>query len=174
MREDAASLVKRFEDTFFESIYTMRGWTWNYTHKHPSVVGKWINDLVYERIAPVVLSELRKKNPITDTGHRKHKHHQFLTEEIGIPKLLNHIASLEALSRASNYNWDRFMDMVDIAFPKQHQQLKIYFDDIYDETKKDKYDTIVKDNNDIEINKPSTFNKSLKQALDFNPNKDKK
>lgn len=44
-------------------IYKMRGWTWDYTHKHPSVVGKWINDLIYERLAPLVLSELRRKIP---------------------------------------------------------------------------------------------------------------
>mgnify|MGYP006896728352 CR=1 FL=1 len=46
-----------------------------------------------------------------------------LTEEVGIPKLLSHISSLEALGRASNYNWDRFIDMVDLAFPKQNQQI---------------------------------------------------
>lgn len=134
MRKEAAALVKRFEDSFFEMIYKMRGWTWDYTHKHPSVVGKWINDLIYERLAPLVLSELRRKNPkIEDShnGHRKYKHHQFLTEEVGIPKLLSHISSLEALGRASNYNWDRFIDMVDLAFPKQNQQIKFYFDDIY-------------------------------------------
>ena len=44
---------------------------------------------------------------------------------------LSHISSLEALGRASNYNWDRFIDMVDLAFPKQNQQIKFYFDDIY-------------------------------------------
>lgn len=92
MRKEAAALVKRFEDSFFEMIYKMRGWTWDYTHKHPSVVGKWINDLIYERLTPLVLSELRRKNPkIEDShnGHRKYKHHQFLTEEVGIPKLLS-------------------------------------------------------------------------------------
>lgn len=131
MLEEAAALVKRFEDSFFEMIYKMRGWTWNYTHKHPGVVGKWINDLVYERIAPMVLAELRRKNPILDSGHRKFKHHQFLTEEVGIPRLLTHLSSLEAFARASNYNWNVFVDMIDRAFPKQGQQLRLFYDDIY-------------------------------------------
>ena len=138
IQEEAAKLVKRFEDSFFESIYKMKGWTWTYTHKHPSVVGKYINDLVYERLAPLVLAELRKKNPMID-GHRKHKHHQFLTEDVGIPRLMTHLSSLEAFARAANYNWAIFMDLVDRAYPKQNQQLKFFFDDIYlDDFQQDK------------------------------------
>jgi P63C domain. len=158
MREDAAKLVKRFEDSFFEMIYRMRGWTWNYAHKHPGVVGIWINDIVYERIAPAVLSELKKKNPVNTKGGRKHKHHQFLSDEVGVPKLLNHLAAVEALGRASGYNWNKFMEMLDTAFPKQYQQMSFLFDES-DETN----------------NEPlSNFNKNVKQALDYNPNKDKK
>ncbi|MBD5214740.1 MAG: hypothetical protein HDS75_07985 [Bacteroidales bacterium] len=164
MREEAAKLVKRFEDSFFEMIYKMRGWTWNYTHKHPGVVGQWINDLVYERIAPMVLSELRKKNPTLANGQRKYKHHQFLTDEIGIPKLLAHISTLEAFGRASNYDWNMFLDMVDRAFPKQNQQLRIFFGDIYLEDKKEVEST----------EKTSSFNKLLTQALNYDPKKDKR
>lgn len=162
MRTEAAALVKRFEDTFFEVIYKMRGWTWNYTHKHPSVVGKWINDIVYERIAPIVFSELQKRNPKTERGNRKYKHHQFLTEEIGIPKLLNHLASIETLAKVSNYDWNRFMDMVDIAFPKQYQQLKLFYDDIY-------IDSIQEDKEQETKYEIDPF---LSQALNYNP-KDK-
>lgn len=158
MRDDAAVLVKRFEDSFFEMIYKMRGWTWDYTHKHPGVVGLWINDIVYERIAPLVLAELKVKNPITEKGGRAHKHHQFLTDEVGVPKLLNHLAAIEALGRASNYNWIKFMGMVDTAFPKQYQQLKLIFDDEEDNTKLP----------------TSEFNKKLITALNYNPKEDKK
>lgn len=127
MREEAATLVKRFEDSFFEMIYKMRGWTWNYTHKHPGVVGVWINDIVYERIAPMILSELRKRNPVNEKGVRAKRHHQFLSEDMGVPKLLNHLAAVEALGRASGYNWSKFMTMLDTAFPKQYQQLSLIF-----------------------------------------------
>ena len=162
MREDAAVLVKRFEDSFFEMIYKMRGWTWNYTHKHPGVVGIWINDIVYERIAPLVLSELRKKNPVRETGVRKNKHHQFLTDEVGVPKLLNHLAAVEALGRASGFNWGKFMEMLDTAFPKQYQQLSFLFDEPVNE-KKNLIDAPT-----------SEFDKKLKQSLAFNPKEEKK
>ncbi len=135
MRDDAAVLVKRFEDSFFEMIYKMRGWTWNYVHRHPGIVGVWINDIVYERIAPLVLSDLRKKNPKTEKGTRKNKHHQFLTDEVGVPKLLNHLAAVEALGRASNYNWHTFMNMVDTAFPKQYQQMSFLFPELTEQNK---------------------------------------
>lgn len=157
MREDAARWIKRFEDSFFEMIYRMRGWTWNYTHKHPGVVGVWINDIVYERVAPLVLSELKAKNPVTEKGSRKNKHHVFLTDEIGIPKLLNHLAAVEALGRASGYDWNRFMTMLDKAFPKQYQQLSFIFDETLPQTTK---------NPEL-----SDLNEKLTKAIEYNPKK---
>jgi hypothetical protein len=109
---------------------------------------------VYERIAPLVLTELREKNPVTEKGTRKNKHHSFFTEEVGIPKLLNHLAAVEALGRASGYDWNRFMTMLDTAFPKQYQQLSFIFDEPADEPPKPEL---------------SDFNSKLKQALDYNP-----
>ncbi|MBL7690847.1 MAG: hypothetical protein JNM41_04580 [Flavipsychrobacter sp.] len=160
MRPDAAVLVKRFEDSFFEMIYKMRGWTWNYTHRHPGVVGIWINDIVYERIAPLVLSELRKKNPIKTGGGRKNRHHQFLSDELGVPKLLNHLAAVEALGRASGFDWHKFMALLDTAFPKQYQQIPL-FD--YEEIAPQK-----------QIEAPlSEFNKNLLTAINYNPPKEK-
>ena len=161
MREDAAVLVRRFEDSFFEMIYKMRGWTWNYTHKHPGVVGIWINDIVYERIAPLVLAELRKKNPKLETGGRKNKHNQFLTEEVGVPKLLNHLAAVEALGRAANYNWSTFMTFLDTAFPKQYQQLSLLFDEPAPPKQIAPHSNL------------SSFNKKLVTALNYNPKEDK-
>jgi len=32
--------------------------------KRPSYIGHWTNDIVYDRLAPGVLSDLRKKNPL--------------------------------------------------------------------------------------------------------------
>lgn len=131
--EEASKWVKTFNDSFFEMIYRMRGWNWAMTHKRPGVVGTWINDIVYERIGPAVLSELERVNPKNERGSRKERHHQHLTEEIGRPKLKEHLASVEALGRASGYDWATFMRMLDAAFPKPHQQLSLLFpDDVKD------------------------------------------
>ena len=127
--EEASKWVKTFNDSFFEMIYRMHGWNWTMTNKRPGVVGTWINDIVYERLAPVVLTELQKVNPKTEKGTRKDRHHQHLTEDVGRPKLKEHLAAVEALGRASGYNWSKFMQMLNAAFPKQYQQLDLLFPD---------------------------------------------
>ncbi len=141
LSDEASKWVKTFEDSFFEMIYKMRGWNWNMTNKRPGVVGQWINNIVYERIAPLTLSTLNDKNPKNEKGYRKDKHHQFFTEDIGKPKLKEYLASVEALGRASDYNWDIFMELLDRAFPKQPQKIiDIEIEEIKDDLPTDDFD----------------------------------
>ena len=42
----------------------------------PLGVALLTNDLIYDRLAPGVLDELRRRNPVTERGHRSHHHHQ--------------------------------------------------------------------------------------------------
>jgi len=116
---EEAKWVKTFPDDFFEMIFRMKGWTWHYAStKKPQVVGHYVNDLVYARIAPEVLKELRQKNPSIPGRGRKHKHTQFINVDFGHPKLREHLFSLVALGRASGFNWNNFNRMVQRAFPK--------------------------------------------------------
>ena len=41
------------------------------------------NDIVWDRLAPHIHEELRRRDPPTATGQRRSKHHQWLTEDIG-------------------------------------------------------------------------------------------
>ncbi len=129
LREEAGKWMKTFNDQFFEDIYRMRHWDWGKTAKRPSVVGTWINDIVYERIAPAILESLREKNPKDAKGNRKYKHHQFLTDDLGKPKLQQHLEALHAIAVIADYDWGKFMVYVDRAYPKQHQQLSMIFDE---------------------------------------------
>lgn len=129
LREDSAKWIKTFDDSFFETIYKMRGWSWDYTSKHPGIVGKWINDIVYERLGPMVLTELRELNPVNEKGCRSKKHHQFLTEAVGVPRLKSHLEAAKALAIVSDYDWEKFMRMLDKAYPKQHQQMNLLLDE---------------------------------------------
>lgn len=128
LSEEAARWIKVFDDSFFEDLYKMHNWTWTQTSKRPGIVGRWINDIVYERIAPLVLSELDKKNPKNENGNRSKKHHQYLSREIGLPKLKQHLEAVHAIARISGYDWLSFMRNMDKAYPKQYQQLDIDFD----------------------------------------------
>lgn len=77
-------------------------------------------------LPPGVLEELREKNPVTPRGYRKHRHHQFLTEDIGNPHLERHIASVTTLMRASA-NWRNFERLFKRAFTDAPEQLEFDF-----------------------------------------------
>jgi hypothetical protein len=122
--------VKTFPDDFFEMIFKMKGWTWHFaSSRKPSVVGHYINDLVYARIGPKVLDELKLRNPKNEKGYRSAKHHQFTSPDYGNPKLKEHLAVLTALGKASGYNWSIFKRLVNRALPVYGQTLEIDFQD---------------------------------------------
>lgn len=119
LAQEMSKWVRTFDPEFFEMIFKMKGWTWKQAStKKPSVVGHYINDLVYARIGPQILSELKVRNPKNEKGQRKYKHPQLISTDYGHPKLKEHLASLIALGRASGYNWTAFYKLVDRAFPK--------------------------------------------------------
>ncbi len=128
--KERAKWVRRFPDEFFQLLFKMKGWTINYAStKKPQFVGRYINDLVYDRLAPFVHEELRKINPVInkETGYRKGKHHSWLTEDIGVPKLQEHLFALITLAKASGVNWNVFYRMVQRSLPKYGDNLQIDF-----------------------------------------------
>lgn len=126
--DEASKWIKVFNDTFFEDLYKMHKWTWTETSKRPGVVGRWINDIVYDRLAPLIRKELENKNPKNENGNRSYKHHQFLTREIGLPKLKEHLEAVHAFAMLSDYDWCKFMRFMDKVYPRQYQQIEIDFD----------------------------------------------
>ncbi len=154
LQEEAVKWVKTFQDEFFEMIFKMKGWTWGSTTKKPGVVGHYINDLVYSRISPSLVEELRAKNPKID-GNRKKKHHQYLTRDFGHPILKEHLAALVALGRASGFDWDIFKKLVDKAYPVYGKTIQLNFPETLEE---------LSTRHDL-----SEFNENLKKGLGFNP-----
>ena len=110
--------TKTFPIEFYEQICRLKGWPPVYAINRPSLIGKYTNDLVYERIAPGVLDELKRINPVVpETGRRQHKHHQWFTPDVGHPKLQQHLGGLLALMRLST-SWDSFRRKAENVFPK--------------------------------------------------------
>ena len=62
--------------------------------------------------------ELEHRNPRDQKGRRTHKHHQWLTEDVGHPALAQHLHAVTGLMRASA-NWQQFHALLDKAFPKR-------------------------------------------------------
>ncbi len=127
LRKELAAWAKRFPDEFYQQIFRLRGWEWKgMAVNRPQVVAAYTKDIVYARLAPGVLRELEVRNPITEKGYRKARHHQWLTDNVGHPILAQHLYAVIGLMRASN-SWDRFTDMLDVAFPKRGDTLKLPF-----------------------------------------------
>lgn len=118
--------TKTFPIEFYQQIFRLRGWKFDPASvKRPAVIGHFTNDIVYKRLAPGVLKELREKNPVVD-GRRKHKHFQWLTGDVGDPKLRSHIDGVLPLMRISD-GWDEFKKHLNKAYPK-HETTDLGFD----------------------------------------------
>jgi len=122
--EELHPWTKTFDFSFYEQIFRLRGWGSASGVKRPQVIGHYTNDLVYERIAPGVLAELRDRNPVMPQGWRKNRHHQWFTPEFGHPKLLQHIEGVTALMRAAG-SWESFKRALDRAYPKTGSQFSM-------------------------------------------------
>lgn len=130
IKAEASRWVKTFPDSFFEDIYKLRGWNWTNIAQRPGIVGKMINDIVYERLGPSVRAQLEEMNPSDGHGKRAKKHHQYLSQDVGIPALKDHLISVHTLAKASRYNWNVFMQMLDEVHPRQYQQLYLFGPDV--------------------------------------------
>ena len=117
-QQELAAWVKRFPDEFYREIYRLRDWPWQGMGKNRySVVAHYTKDLIYERLAPGVLEEMERRNPKTEDGSRRAKHHQWLSEDLGIPKLQEHFAAVLALQKAHD-DWDSFYAAMQRALPR--------------------------------------------------------
>ena len=120
--------TKTFPYEFYKQIFKLKRWPGPDGVKRPSVIGHYTNDIVYERVAPGVLEELKKLNPALPGGGRKWRHHQWFKPDLGYIKLNQHIAAVIALMRASP-NWNKFQSNLKRAFPKLRDQLDLDLED---------------------------------------------
>jgi len=129
LRKELAAWAKRFPDEFYQQMFRLRGWQWRpMSVSRPAIVGKYTNDLVYERLAPGILDELQKRNPKDEHGRRKAHHHRWLTEDVGHPALAQHLHATVGFMRASS-GWDQFYRLMQRAFPKKGTTIEMPLDD---------------------------------------------
>ncbi len=125
--KEFAAWAKRFPDEFYQEMFRLKGWQWRGMKvNRPSVVGHYTNDIVYQRLAPGVLEELKKRNPKDEHGNRRTKHHQWLTEDVGNPALAQHLYATIGFMRAAS-TWDQFYRMMQRAFPKLNTTMLLDF-----------------------------------------------
>jgi hypothetical protein len=83
--------LSTFPEDFYREMFRLRGLDFpRESVRRPMYFGHLTNDVVYKRLAPGVLDELRRVTPKDDNGRRKHKFFQRLTNNVGYPKLREH------------------------------------------------------------------------------------
>jgi hypothetical protein len=117
--------TKRFPDEFFREIYRLQGWDYKPgTAKRTPYVGNLINKYIYEQLPHGVLEELRRLNPVTETGRRRHKHFQHLTADTGNVHLDRQISTVSTLLRIAEHKAD-FDYLFGRAFPPHQERLPL-------------------------------------------------
>jgi hypothetical protein len=117
-----------FPADYYEQMFRLRGL--EYPHgsvKRPQYFGTLTNDVVYKRLAPGVLDELRRVSARDDTGRLRHKYFQRLTSNAGYPKLREHLGAVVAYMKVSD-NYHDFIEKLDRFHPRFGEQLTLPFD----------------------------------------------
>ena len=117
--------VRTFPIDYFKELCRLRGIPFpTGAMKLPPYFGHLTNDIVYSRLAPGVLDEIKQRNPVVKTatstaGYRKNKNFQWLTDDVGAPRLHQHLGNAITLMKACpDGGWEMFKGLIDRALPQ--------------------------------------------------------
>lgn len=118
--------VRTFPADYYEQLFRLyslpyppegnRNW-------RPQFFGRITNEVVYNRLAPDLLPSLKKA---ANKAERKAKLHQWLSQDIGHPKLREHLASIVTLQKLAR-SPQEFMDLVNRIHPRFGETLQLDF-----------------------------------------------
>ena len=74
-----------------------------------------------------MLQELKRVNPKTENGRRKHKNFQWLTQNAGYPKLKEHLGAVVAIMKLSS-DWHDFMAKLNRHYPPHNKPTQLAFE----------------------------------------------
>jgi P63C domain len=126
--------VRTFPPDFYRELFRLRGLDYpSSTVKRPQYFGHITNDIVYRRIAPGVLDELKRVQVKGDEGRPKHKLFQRLTQNPGYPKLREHLGSVVTLMKLSR-DYPDFHAKLDQIHPRFGETIMLPFDEEADDS----------------------------------------
>jgi hypothetical protein len=112
-RQGIAPYIRTFPDEFYERLFRLRGLRFPHDSvSRPRYFGHLTNDIIYVRLASGVLQKLRSLTPRRDDRRRKHQLFRRLTEDVGHPKLREHLASVVTIMKLSR-SYDDFTRKLD-------------------------------------------------------------
>lgn len=93
--------LKTFPADYYENLFRLYGLPYPPAGNRswrPAFFGHITNDVVYSRLAPDLLPELKK---VASKAERKAKLHQWLSQDVGHPKLREHLSSIVTIMKLS-------------------------------------------------------------------------
>ena len=124
--------VKTFDNDYYQELFRLRGLQYpNATIHKPQYFGILTNDIVYKRLAPGVLEELKKVSEKNDKGKIKHKLFQKLTDNIGYKKLREHLIKVTTIMQLSA-DYKDFITKLDKLHPRYDRNMLLPFLDEYE------------------------------------------
>lgn len=120
--------IKTFPDDFYKELFRLYNMPYppiNGTVKRPSFFGHVTNKVIYKKLAPEILPELKKQ--AAKIGKKNTRLHQTLTPEKGHPDLLRLVSSVTTIMKLSKDRED-FFEKVDLIHPDFNENYALEFD----------------------------------------------
>jgi P63C domain-containing protein len=118
--------VRTFPSDVYKEIFRLYGWDYYENSARPKVLGQITNNVIYKRLAPGVLKELRRKIPSDDKGRLKKKLFQGLRPNYGHPKLREQLTGTTMIAKYSP-TLEVFMDRLDKEYPQWGKTMTLPF-----------------------------------------------
>ncbi|MGQ8633942.1 P63C domain-containing protein [Agrobacterium sp. DKPNP3] len=112
--------IRAVPSDFFKELFRVFGWKYTNSTKGPRYAGKLVRQLIYRQLPKPVLPRLDELNPPDANWQRKHRHHQLLTDEIGLEHFKSQLVGVMALLRASS-NKSEFLRLYSRAYGGQFE-----------------------------------------------------
>jgi hypothetical protein len=117
--------VKTFPDEYYAELFRLRGLEYpKDSVRRPQYFGILTNDIVYKRLAPGVLAELKKVIPKNEAGRRKAALSQGLSRNVGYPKLRELLGAVVAYMSVSK-DYKDFIGKLDHFRPRLEDQYEL-------------------------------------------------
>jgi hypothetical protein len=121
--------VRKFPPSFYEQMFRLRKLEFpgQGVVRRPQYFGVLTNNVIYRRLAPYVWKELKQKVAKNERGRPTEKLHQYLTPEIGDPRLRDLITSVTTIMKLST-NWEDFMIKLNMIHPAYNETMELPFE----------------------------------------------
>ena len=122
--------VSKFPLEYYEEMFRLRSLEFDPgSVKRPRYFGCLTNDIIYKRLAPGVLEEIKKKkDKLKKEEGRKVHLHRYLTNDVGNPSLNKLITKVVTVMQLSN-KWNDFKEKLDRIVPQYNTTTSIELKD---------------------------------------------